>query len=189
MMAEAHPLMDAHWQDKAAKLESITVPAYGVTDLHRMGTFEGYRRLGSKDKWLRVDNRQEWTDQYDPANEADLLRVFDYFLRGTDNRWQDTPKVRMAILDPGGENRLNVPYTSWPLEQTQYERLYLGADQHLQSAPAAQAIQASYSANTGQTVFTYRFQTDTQLTGYLKAHLWVEVEYANVVDIFVLVEN
>jgi predicted acyl esterase len=192
-MAETHPLMDAYWQDKAAKLESIMVPAYVVTDvvtdLHRMGTFEGYRRLGSKDKWLRVDNRQEWTDQYDPVNEADLLKFFDHFLRGADNGWQDTPKVRMAVLEPGGQDRLNVPYTSWPLEQTRYERLYLGAGQHLQVTPAAEALEASYPATTGQSIFTYRFPRETQLTGYLKAHLWVEAKGANEADLFVLVEK
>jgi len=193
MMAEAHPLMDAYWQDKAAKLESITIPTYAVTDvvtdLHRMGTFEGYRRLGSNDKWLRVDNRQEWTDQYDSGNEADLLKFFDHFLLGADNGWQDTPKVRMAVLDPGGEDRLSVPYTTWPLKQTHYERLYLGADQHLQSTPAITAIQASYTATTGKCAFTYRFATDTQLTGYLKAHLWVEAKGSNEADVFVLVEK
>jgi predicted acyl esterase len=192
-MVADHPLMDAYWEDKAARLESITVPTYAVTDvvtdLHRMGTFEGYRRLGSKDKWLRVDNRQEWTDQYDPANEADLLRFFDHFLRGADNGWQDTPKVRMAVLDPGGEDRLNVPYTTWPLAETRYERLYLGADQHLQVTPALAAVEASYPATTGQSVFTYRFPTDTQLTGYLKAHLWVEAKDASEADLFVLVEK
>lgn len=193
MTATDHPLMDAYWQDKAAKLESITIPAYAVTDvvtdLHRMGTFEGYRRLGSRDKWLRVDNRQEWSDQYDPANEADLLKFFDYFLRGAHNGWQNTPKVRMAVLDPGGEDRLNVPYTSWPLQQTQYERLYLGADQQLQSTPSTTPIQASYTATSGQTVFTYRFASDTQLTGYLKAHLWVEAIDSREADLFVLVEK
>jgi predicted acyl esterase len=193
LMAQAHPLMDAYWRDKAAKLESITVPTYAVTDvvtdLHRMGTFEGYRRLGSKDKWLRVDNRQEWTDQYDPANEADLLKFFDYFLRGADNGWLNTPKVRMAVLDPGGEDRLNVPYANWPLEQTHYERLYLGADRHLQSTPAATAVQVSYPAATGESVFTHRFASDTQMTGYLKAHLWVEAKDANEADLFVLVEK
>jgi putative CocE/NonD family hydrolase len=192
-MVADHPLMDAYWEDKAARLESITVPTYAVTDvvtdLHRMGTFEGYRRLGSKDKWLRVDNRQEWTDQYDPANEADLLRFFDHFLRGADNGWQDTPKVRMAVLDPGREDRLNVPYTTWPLAETRYERLYLGADQHLQVTPAVAAVEASYPATTGQSVFTYRFPTDTQLTGYLKAHLWVEAKDASEADLFVLVEK
>ncbi len=193
MMAADHPLMDAYWQDKAAQLESITVPAYVVTDvvtdLHRMGTFEGYRRLGSRDKWLRVNNRQEWSDQYDPANEADLLKFFDYFLRSADNGWQNTPKVRMAVLDPGGEDRLNVPYTSWPLHQTKYERLYLGADQHLESTPSTTPIQASYTATGGQTVFTYRFASDTQLTGYLKAHLWVEAIDSREADLFVLVEK
>jgi predicted acyl esterase len=193
MMAQAHPLMDAYWQDKSAKLESITVPTYAVadvvTDLHRMGTFEGYRRLGSKDKWLRVDNRQEWTDQYDPANEADLLKFFDYFLRDADNGWRNTPQVRMAVLDPGGKDRLNVPYTRWPLEQTHYERLYLGADRHLQTTPATKAVEASYPATTGESIFTYSFTRETQLTGYLKAHLWVEAKDANEADIFVLVEK
>jgi len=193
MMAQAHPLMDAYWQDKAAKLEAITVPTYAVTDvvtdLHRMGTFEGYRRLGSKDKWLRVDNRQEWTDQYDPQNEADLLKFFDHFLRGADNGWADTPKVRMAVLDPGGKDRLNVAYTSWPLKQTHYERLYLGAERHLQTTPAVAAVEASYPATIGESVFMYRFAKDTQLTGYLKAHLWVEAKDANEADIFVLVEK
>ena len=192
-MAETHPLMDEYWQDKAAKLETITVPAYSVTDvvtdLHRMGAFEGHRRLGSENKWLRVDNRQEWTDQYDPANEEDLLRFFDYFVRGFDNGWQDTPRVRMAVLDPGGEDRLNVPYTSWPLQETRYERLYLGADGQLQSTPATTAVQTSYAATTGQSVFAYRFSSDTQLTGYLKAHLWIEAQDADEADLFVLVEK
>jgi hypothetical protein len=192
-MAATHPLLDAYWHDKAAKLESITVPAYAVTDvvtdLHRMGTFEGFRRLGSRQKWLRVNNRQEWVDQYDPVNEADLLKFYDYFLRGADNGWQKTPKVRMDVLDPGGKDRLNVPYTSWPLEQTRYERLYLGADRHLQAKPATAAVQSSYPATTGESVFTYRFAHDTQLTGYLSAHLWVEAKGADEADVFVLVEK
>jgi predicted acyl esterase len=193
MMAEAHPLMDAYWQDKAAKLETISIPTYAVTDvvtdLHRMGTFEGYRRLASKDKWLRVDNRQEWVDQYDPANEVDLLKFFDYFLRHADNGWQNTPQVRMAVLDPGGKDRLNLPYSSWPLEQTHYERLYLGDGRRLQTTPATKAVEASYPATTGESIFTYRFTRETQLTGYLKAHLWVEAKGANEADIFVLVEK
>jgi predicted acyl esterase len=192
-MADAHPLMDAYWQDKSAKLESITIPAYVVTDvvtdMHRMGTFEGYRRLGSREKWLRIDNRQEWTDQYDAANEADLLRFFDHVLCDADNGWQTTPKVRMAILDPGGEDRLDVPYSNWPLRETRYERLYLGDDQHLQTTPGSTAVSSRYAATTGQSAFTYRFPNDTQLTGYLKAHLWIEAQGAEEADLFVLVEK
>ena len=52
----------------------------------------------------------------------------------------------MAVLDQGGEDRLNIPYTRWPLQQTRYERLYLGADQYLQPAPAAKAVESRYPA-------------------------------------------
>ena len=42
--------MNDYWADKAANLEAIQIPAYVGTDttcdLHRMGTFEGFRRLG-----------------------------------------------------------------------------------------------------------------------------------------------
>jgi len=93
------------------------------------------------------------------------------------------------VLDPGGEDRLNVPYTSWPLQETRYERLYLGADGQLQSTPATTAVQTSYAATTGQSVFAYRFSSDTQLTGYLKAHLWIEAQDADEADLFVLVEK
>jgi predicted acyl esterase len=88
-----------------------------------------------------------------------------------------------------GNDRLDVPYTSWPLELTQYERLYLGADRQLQTTPADAAFEAGYPATTGESVFTYRFPRETQVTGYLKAHLWIETEGADDADLFVLVEK
>jgi hypothetical protein len=66
-----------YWNDNAANLESITVPAYVVTDivtdLHRIGTCEGLRRVASSEKWSRFDDRQEWPDQYDPRYEHALI--------------------------------------------------------------------------------------------------------------------
>jgi len=95
----------------------------------------------------------------------------------------------MAVLDPGGEGRLNVPYTSWPLLETRYDRLYLGAEQTLQPTPATTSIRVSYPAITGQTAFTFRFVSDTQVTGYLMAHLWIVAQDADEADLFVLVEK
>jgi predicted acyl esterase len=37
--------------------------------------------------------------------------------------------------------------------------------------------------------FTYRFDKDTQITGYLKAHLWVEAKDTDEQDLFLLVEK
>jgi predicted acyl esterase len=194
LMVTQYPFMTDYWADKAADLEAITVPAYVVadvtTDLHRMGTFEGFRRLGSSEKWLRVDNRQEWTDQYDIENEIDLQRFFDHYLKGQKNGWEHTPRVRMSVLDPGGSDRINIPYAQWPIPGTHYSRLYLDGGTHaLGSTPSSSASEASYSTKDGHVDFTYRFDKDTQITGYLKAHLWVEAKDTNEADLFLLVEK
>ena len=66
----AYPLMNDYWEDKAANFEKITCPAYVVasytSQVHAHGTFEGFRRLSSKEKWLRIHNTQEWSDQHRP---------------------------------------------------------------------------------------------------------------------------
>jgi len=188
------PFRSDYWADKAANLESITVPAYivtdVVTDLHRMGTFEGFRRLGSTEKWLRVDNRQEWADQYDPANEIDLQRFFDHYLKGQKNGWERTARVRMSVLDPGGSDRIDIPYAEWPIPGTRYSRLYLDSGTHsLDTSPVASAAEAPYLPKDGHAEFTYRFDKDTQVTGYLKAHLWVEAKDTDEQDLFLLVEK
>lgn len=57
------PFMCDYWEDKAAKVENIDIPAYVVASytnsVHTHGTFAGYRRMASKEKWLRVHNTQE----------------------------------------------------------------------------------------------------------------------------------
>ena len=88
----AYPLMNDYWEDKAANFEKITCPAYVVasytSQVHAHGTFEGFRRLSSKEKWLRIHNTQEWSDQHRPENRADLLKFYDYYLKDVDNGWE-----------------------------------------------------------------------------------------------------
>ena len=90
-------LVDAYWEDKAADLEKIDVPAYVVSSwanpIHVNGTFEGFRRISSQAKWLRVHNSQEWPDYYDPANSEDLRRFYDRYLKDIQNGWEQTPRV------------------------------------------------------------------------------------------------
>jgi len=193
-MAEKYPLMNPYWEDKAAKLENITVPAYvvadGATTLHRFGALEGFRRISSPEKWLRINDTDEWHDQYTPANEQDLLRFFDHYLKGINNGWEQTPPVRVSVLDPGGIDQVNVPFTSWPLAQTEYRRFYLdAATGTLSPHPVTEESLISYDANSGQATFTIGFDEDTYVIGYLKLRLWVEADGANDMDLFVLVEK
>lgn len=51
-MIVEQPFMCSYWEDKAARLENITVPAYVVASytnsVHTHGTFAGYRRISSE---------------------------------------------------------------------------------------------------------------------------------------------
>lgn len=193
-MITNNPLINDYWKDKAANLESITVPAYvtadGVTTLHRTGALEGFRRLGSSQKWLRINNTTEWIDQYTPKYEEDLALFFDHYLTGASNGWENTSKVRISVSDPGHTDPVDVPYTDWPIPSTAYTQLYLNAaDGTLNPKAVASVGAATYDANSGQAQFKMAFTNDTQVAGYLKAHLWVEASGNDDMDLFVLVEK
>jgi putative CocE/NonD family hydrolase len=185
--------MNAYWNDKRANYENIKVPAYvvadGVTSLHPTGTLAAFRRMASKDKWLRINNSNEWYDQSNPENQKDLLRFLDHFLKGAKNGWEKTPPVRVSLIDAGGTDK-DVTFSSWPPEETRYKALYLDATGgSLSEKPVPWAASARYPATTGQSTFTITFDKDTQLTGYMKARLWVEADGADDMDVFVLAEK
>lgn len=195
-MLTKNPLITDYWIDKRAKVENITVPAYVGADiataLHTAGTLDAFRRLGSAEKWLRVNDVNEWYDQYTPENVQDLQRFFDHYLKGSDNGWEQTPQVRVSVMDPGtsGVEKPNTPYSSWPLAETTYQKLYLdGSNGSLSSAAPTAAASASYAATTGQTTFTITFKQDTQIVGHSMARLYVEVQDADDMDLFLLIEK
>ena len=47
----------------------------------------------------------------------------------------------------------------------------------------------SYEATEGQAVFDHAFDTNTELTGYMKLRLWVGAEGADDMDLFVGVQK
>ncbi|WP_216823723.1 CocE/NonD family hydrolase [Mycobacterium rhizamassiliense] len=194
--AERYPLVNDLWRNKIPRVERITVPAYVVASysnsLHTAGTFRAWRRIGSKQKWLRIHNSQEWPDYYDEANTDDLRRFFDHFLRGDDNGWERTPRVRYALLDLEGGDRVNLPAQQFPPADVTYTKYYLdGASRTLGTEPPAQASTAAYDtqANPNFVSFLVRFGEQTTMVGYPKARLWVEATGADDMDLFVFVQK
>jgi predicted acyl esterase len=193
MLAE-HPLMNAYWAEKRARLEQIDVPAYIVVDfahpIHAHGTLQVFREISSCDKWLRVSNEFEWIDIADRDNIADLRRFFDRFLKGLDNGWEDTPRVRLSVLDPGGTDQVGRPENEWPLARQDWRTLYLDPAQGALSEqlPEQEAV-ARYQGDdpTSSVTFILPFDEDTEITGYLNLHLWVEAETAEDMDLFAAV--
>ncbi len=194
-MGQKYPLMNAYWEDKAAKLDQITIPAYVVASwtngLHTPGTFVGYQRIASPDKWLRVHNTHEWPDYYDSHYQNDLRRFFDHYLRGVNNGWEDTPRVRISLLNAEDDQDVDRPEGQFPLAQTAYTPLYLDARAgQLALAPTDEAASARYAAEShGSAVFQLRFERDTALIGFLKLRLWVEAQGADDMDLFVLIQQ
>jgi predicted acyl esterase len=195
-MIQKYPLVNAYWEDKAAKLEKIDVPAYVVASwtnmIHTHGTLEGFRRISSKDKWLRVHNTQEWPDYYALENVEDLRRFFNRYLKDIKNDWEKTPRVRLSVLDPGGVDEVNRPENGIPLARTCYQPLYLDTSKGILSPdpmPRESAIHYKADDGKGQTRFTIRFNQDIELTGYMKLRLWVQAEGADDMDLFAFVQK
>jgi predicted acyl esterase len=194
--AEQNPLVNALWEDKIAQFERITVPAYVVASysntLHVAGTYRAWRRMGSTEKWLRIHNNQEWPDFYDAENTEDLRRFFDHYLKGADNGWKSTPRVRYAVHDMHGDDRLNQPASSFPPGAVINTKYYLHGGPRILSvtAPAVE-VPAAYDSESDPALasFTIRFDQETVLVGYPKAHLWVGTDGADDMDLFVLMQK
>ncbi len=190
------PFMCDYWEDKAARVENIEIPAYVVASytnsVHTHGSFAGFRRMASKEKWLRVHNTSEWFDYYTPENVEDLRRFFDHYLKGIDNGWEQTPRVRLSVLNPGGTDIVGRTEEEFPLARTQYRKLYLSAaDSTLCTTLPDQQAVSEYQSDSVRHEVTYRYRMEkpTELTGYMKLHLWVSAPDHDDMDLAVRVEK
>ncbi len=189
-MVNRYPLMNAYWADKRAKLEQIKTPAYIVASWGGHQTIDAFRRIASKEKWLRVHNTGEWPDYYEYAD--DLRCFFDHYLKGLDNGWEKTPPVRLSILNPGGTDQVNRAENDWPLSRTEYQKLYLDASSNaLSFEPPAKESSISYQSddNHSEIAFTIDFEKNVEFTGYVSLRLWIEAETAQDADLFVLIHK
>jgi len=191
-MLKEYPLMNAYWESKIPDLEKITIPAYctaGWSHLHLRGAINGFRKIRSPKKWLRVHRDFEWPDTYSWWNLEDLKRFYDRYLKGIHNGWEMTPKVRIEVMDAYDyDYQVNRPEKEFPLKRTQYKKLYLNAEQNgLQWEPAAVETKTSYDGNTGEAVFDITFNEETEITGYMKLHAWVEADGNDDMDMFLTV--
>jgi hypothetical protein len=187
-------VMNPYWEDKKARLERIEIPAYVVASYtnaaHTHGSFDGYRSIASKDKWLRVNNTNEWLDFYTPKYEAELLAFFDHFLKGQANGFEKTPRVRVCVLDPSGTDVVDRVESEWPPARSVPTKLFLEGSKHLVAQQPVEAAQLSYdTASKDVLALSYAFDKDTEVTGYMSLRLWVEAQGANDMELAITVEK
>jgi uncharacterized protein len=193
-MAKAYPFMNAYWEDKIPKWQSIRIPTYTTVcwnHFHLRGSLEGFRRIRTQKKWLRSHREFEWPDTYSTAGLEDLRRFFDRYLKDIRNGWELTPRVRLEVMDAYEYDfQTDRPEKEFPLARTHYEKLYIDAARGaLSFQPVAEESRVSYDGETGFATFDVKFEKDTEITGYMKLRLWVEAEGNDDMDLFIAIQK
>jgi len=193
-MGAQYPFLNEYWEDKIPQFEKIRIPTYLTAcwqHFHLRGSMEAFRKIKSTKKWMRAHREFEWPDAYCRKELEDLRCFFDRYLKEVNNGWELTPKLRIEVMDAWDHDfQIDRPEKEFPLARTVYKKVYLDVAKHAMHAePVAGESKVSYEAATGIVNFDMRFDEDTELTGYLKAHLWVEGDGHNDMDIFVNVQK
>ncbi len=190
-----HPLLDEHWEERQVILSDIQVPmfvcaSWSTQGLHNRGTFEGFKQASSKDKWLLVHGRKEWETYYLRESLEQQKEFFDYFLKGIENDWMDTPRVRYEVREKFYKGHIRIA-NEWPIESTRYSKYHLnGEKMSLQQVPVQNETRLTYNAESGQTEnsdlrFKFTTDEDMELTGNMKLKLWVSTDDTDDMDLFV----
>lgn len=142
----AHPVPDRYWADAmfSPKLKNIGIPVFhqsGWFDGDGVGTKLNYLAVAASGRgnqkltvgpWDHTDTASRLVNNRDYGAEADVdlqreyLRWFDHWLKGIENGVMQEPRVSLFLM---GENRW-LHGDSYPLPQTQYQKLYLTSGGH-----------------------------------------------------------
>jgi putative CocE/NonD family hydrolase len=148
-----------------------------------------YWRIASKDKWLYTHGGKKWERFYSEDGIAYQKKFFDHYLKGMENGWQDTPRVRLEVRETRDEYTVRLE-KEFPLARTQYKKLYLNARDGSLSSQSAKKGKVLYnSTQGGDASFGITFDEDTELTGYMKVKLCVSAKDADDMDLFVAVKK
>ncbi len=192
--AAMDPVVNQGMMQAAPRLERITLPtllcaSWSDKGLHTQGSFEAWRRIASRDKWLYTHGGKKWERFYSQDATDYQKRFFDYYLKGLQNGWQDTPRVRLEIRETRDEYTVR-PEEEFPLARTQYKKLYLDAlDGSMSPSQALEGKIVYQSTRGGSASFGVTFDEETEVTGYMKVRLWVAAEDADDMDLFVIAKK
>ncbi|KAI0153592.1 Alpha/Beta hydrolase protein [Pestalotiopsis sp. NC0098] len=190
------PLADAWWNDKRPDMKKIKVPTYitgtWTNTMHGMGAIRGWLDVDNPNKWLRWHGTQEWYDMYGNKEGMDeLIQFFDRYLKGTENGWEKTPRIRLAALRYGQNDPIeNIVEEEFPPKRTEYKEFYLTRDRKLDLQPLKDTSALSYNSEADDSVsFTYTFDKGTRLLGMPKAVVYMSCQDLDDMDVYVFIEK
>lgn len=189
-----HPLDDGYWAAKRPDLEQVVTPALVCANwsdqcLHTRGSLEGFRRISSPMKWLYTHGRRKWEVFYGDEATKIQQEFFDCFLKGIDNGFTDRPRVRLEVRRGNGQHS-HRHESEWPPAGQNVTLFLLPAQHRMSESAASEAGSASYRSDGKSKVScTYRFESDTEITGPMRLRLWLSADEADDADVFVTVHK
>ncbi|KAF3031121.1 hypothetical protein E8E11_000306 [Didymella keratinophila] len=175
-MLKKYPPYNEYWDDERAKLDRIHTPAYVLasysTSLHTSGSIAGFNEISSKEKWF-----------------------FDHYLKGAENGWEKTSRVRFSVLPFDNSGPIaNIETKQYPIPEAKQTKFYMAPNGALSITLDSSSTSESYQSDiiphgmdsdSEELVFSIKFDKPTWLVGYSKAVMYLSADHADDLDVFV----
>jgi uncharacterized protein len=140
---------------------------------------------------LEVHGQKKWQFYYEPKQVTKQLDFFDTFLHGKENGWRQKPKVNLEVREKYFVGKW-LATSSWPVENTQYRKLYLDANSSKLGEKPGRESMVEYSgaasgAGAHRAEFDIVFDKPTELIGHMAAKLFMSAPMTTDMDVFVAV--
>jgi len=188
-----HPYEPENQEKVEAAIQSINVPMYtgsgwyGYTyKKHLFGSLRAFQTARNTPyKRLRLNGPahlpRPWIEFHD-----EVLRWYDYWLKGIDTGIKDEPSVKVWTMGANQWREAN----DWPLPETQWTKLYLDSWERLRWEPFTPASRdgidqpdafVQMPLKQTRTVQSLKYLTpplphDVEVTGPLSLHFWAEID-------------
>ena len=177
--ARRHENYDDWWKSLAPDLAAIEVPAlicasFSDQLLHSGGSFRGFEKISSNDKWLYTHRGPKWGTYYSEEVQALLVRFFDHFLKGENNGFETTPRVRVEVRDTGDAIDRIITSDQWPPDTVEPLNLYLHAEGLLQEGETASGA-IDFDLTRGKASFLWTVPFDLEVIGKMRLKLFAEL--------------
>ncbi|KIX00634.1 uncharacterized protein Z518_09699 [Rhinocladiella mackenziei CBS 650.93] len=186
-------------ENKCVDFSRINVPSYILGSyssmLHSVGAVRAWQNTNTDKKWLRFHPHQEWYEDYYHRSMEDLDRFFTRYLKGEENGWEATHKVRVSLYRYGDRYPVyDQVQTDYPIPRTKYTKLFLSQKQTLShepdtSSPASDFIHSYDSTARDMLTYDYKFNEKTTLAGFSKLRIFVSCKEHNDLDIYVMLRK
>ncbi len=212
-----HPLDSPYWDNVKARaqMDKLTLPFFSAGNWqgwnhHLRGNIEAFERAPSQNKHLRVHIGGHTFAFYEEEGKMDMLRWYDYWLKGIKNGVMDEPPVKLCIRTSNRECTWRYE-NEWPIQRTQYTKFYLNPqpaggvvknslnDATLSKAAPPAAGKLTYDAGPasdgrgnrgipGASFVTEPMTEDVEVTGHTNLVMWVSSETEDM-DVFAFLKK